>query len=69
MLFLALFGLSILLPLLSVGWRRIQDAGMHGALTFLYFIPFVGRFIVMVLCVFPSKPELRNPSYDDNTGD
>ena len=69
MLLLALFGLSILLPLLSVGWRRIQDAGMHGALTFLYFIPFVGRFIVMVLCVFPSKPELRNPSYDDNTGD
>ena len=64
-----LFGLSILLPLLSVGWRRIQDAGMHGALTFLYFIPFVGRFIVMVLCVFPSKPELRNPGYDDNTGD
>ncbi len=64
-----LFWLSILLPSVSLGWRRIQDVGMHGALIFLNLIPYIGAFITLIFCILPSKPGLRNPGYDDNTGD
>jgi len=30
-----LFGLAVLLPSLALGWRRLQDANLHGGLTFI----------------------------------
>lgn len=40
---------------LSVGWRRLQDAGFPGA---LWLLTFVGAGIVpMVMCIFESSPK------------
>ncbi|WP_151953069.1 DUF805 domain-containing protein [Brevibacterium sp. Marseille-P9724] len=64
-----LFLLAAAVPTLSSGWRRIQDAGMHGALVFLSFVPYLGGLINFVLCLLPTKLAARNPGYDDNTGD
>ncbi|MGC2939472.1 MULTISPECIES: DUF805 domain-containing protein [unclassified Brevibacterium] len=52
-----LIGLAILLPQLAISWRRLHDANLAGPFWFLYFIPFVGWIIVLVLMLMPSKPE------------
>lgn len=48
-LLLCLLSLVLVFMLLSVAWRRIQDAGYHGALALLYFVipivPFVMAFM------------------------
>lgn len=64
-----LFLLAMAVPMLSSGWRRIQDAGMHGALVFLSFVPYLGGLINIVLCIFPTKLASRQPGRDDLTGD
>lgn len=64
-----LFLLVAAVPTLSSGWRRIQDAGMHGALIFLAFIPYLGGLINIVLCILPTKLTARQPGRDDPTGD
>lgn len=64
-----LFLLVAAVPTLSSGWRRIQDAGMHGALIFLAFIPYLGGLINIVLCILPTKLTARQPGRDDLTGD
>ena len=64
-----LFLLVAAVPTLSSGWRRIQDAGMHGALVFLSFVPYLGGLINIVLCVMPTKLAARHPGRDDSTGD
>jgi uncharacterized membrane protein YhaH (DUF805 family) len=52
-----LFGLALVIPCLAISWRRLHDANFAGPFWFLYFIPFVGWIIVLVLEVMPSKPE------------
>lgn len=64
-----IFSLAILLPTLSAGWRRIQDAGMAGPLIFLNFVPYVGGLITIILCVMPTKLDKRRPEWADTTGD
>lgn len=64
-----LFLLAMTVPMLSSGWRRIQDAGMHGALVFLSFVPYLGGLIMVVLCILPTKLASRQPGRDDLTGD
>ena len=64
-----LFLLVAAVPTLSSGWRRIQDAGMHGALVFLSFVPYLGGLIMVVLCILPTKLASRTPERDDRTGD
>lgn len=64
-----LFLLVAAVPTLSSGWRRIQDAGMHGALIFLAFVPYLGGLINIVLCILPTKLATRQPGRDDPTGD
>ena len=64
-----LFLLAMTVPMLSSGWRRIQDAGMHGALVFLSFVPYLGGLIMVVLCILPTKLASRTPERDDRTGD
>lgn len=68
-LFSFLFLLVAAVPTLSSGWRRIQDAGMHGALVFLSFVPYLGGLINIVLCAMPTKLAARQPGRDDSTGD
>lgn len=51
-------------PLLAVNWRRLHDAGLPGPLFFLWFIPFIGWIIVLILLALPSKPHTRRPEWD-----
>lgn len=64
--FLFLFSLATLVPSLSVGWRRLQDAGFPGALTF---ISFVASIVVYIMCALETKPEARRPEWEDTRGD
>ena len=61
-----LFSLATLIPTLSVGWRRLQDAGFPGALTF---ISFVASIVVYIMCALETKPEARRPEWEDTRGD
>ena len=64
--FIFLFSLATLIPTLSVGWRRLQDAGFPGALTF---ISFVASIVVYIMCALETKPEARRPEWEDTRGD
>ena len=64
--FIFLFSLATMIPTLSVGWRRLQDAGFPGALTF---INFVASIVVYIMCALETKPEARRPEWEDTRGD
>lgn len=64
--FIFLFSLATLIPTLSVGWRRLQDAGFPGALTF---ISFVASIVVYIMCALETKTEARRPEWEDTRGD
>ncbi|WP_413317845.1 DUF805 domain-containing protein [Agrococcus sp. 1P02AA] len=50
-----LVSLPLILPTYSSMWRRLQDAGFHGAFSLL---SLVGLSIVpLALCIFPGSPE------------
>lgn len=50
-----LVSLPLILPTYSSMWRRLQDAGFHGAFTLL---SLAGLSIIpLILCIFPSSPE------------
>ncbi len=54
MALLLLVSLALFLPSLALMWRRLQDAGFHGALSLL---SIAGLGIVpFILCCFPSNP-------------
>lgn len=59
---LSFFGLDIVLlvPTLSLGWRRLRDAGFAGGLTFLSLVPIAG-LIVFVLASMPSTSQAPAP--------
>lgn len=44
---------------LSIGWRRICDAGLPGALSFLSLIP-LGNIAVFIMAAFPSRQTRLN---------
>jgi uncharacterized membrane protein YhaH (DUF805 family) len=48
--------LGLLLPYLMVLIRRLHDTGRSGAWFFLWFIPFVGPFVVLFLLASPGEP-------------
>lgn len=64
--FIFLFSLATMIPTLSVAWRRLQDAGFPGALTF---ISFVASIVVYIMCALETKPEARRPEWEDTRGD
>ncbi|MFK0073346.1 DUF805 domain-containing protein [Arthrobacter woluwensis] len=45
------------IPNLALNWRRVQDAGMPGALSLLSFVPYAGSLIMIVFALMPSSPE------------
>lgn len=47
--------LAILIPGISITWRRLQDADFSGFLYFLVFVPYVGGIIIIILTLMPSK--------------
>lgn len=52
---LGVAGFLVFLSTLSLQWRRLQDAGFHGAITLLNF--FSLSIVPFILSFFPSKPE------------
>ena len=50
-----ILGIVFFTPSLAVKVRRLRDAGLHWAFIFLYFVPMVGRFALLVLLAMPSK--------------
>lgn len=48
---------ALLVPSLSITWRRLHDAGFPGPYYFLTLVPSVGSVIILVLMLLPSKPE------------
>ncbi len=56
---LAVCALGLLLPQLTVSWRRLQDANLPGRLAFLHLILGVGPIIVFLLALRPPDPRGR----------
>lgn len=57
--------LALFIPNLSIQWRRLHDAGFAGPWWFLTFIPLVGNFIVLIMCLMPTRPEKQKAIWDD----
>lgn len=65
-LLLGVFVLAVIVPAISVGVRRLHDAGFTGWLYLLALIPGCGGIILLVFMVLPSKPE--GAQYDRVSG-
>jgi uncharacterized membrane protein YhaH (DUF805 family) len=50
------FSLLVLLPSLAAGARRLHDTDRSGWLQLLYFIPFIGWIILIVMLAQDSRP-------------
>ncbi|WP_281449513.1 DUF805 domain-containing protein [Paenarthrobacter nitroguajacolicus] len=55
----AVLGLALLVPQLSLLWRRLHDANLAGPLALVGLVPLVGGLIVFVLALMPTKAEGR----------
>lgn len=51
------FVVATFIPNLALNWRRVQDAGMPGALSLLSFVPYVGSLVMFIFALLPSSPE------------
>lgn len=54
-----IFWAGLILPSLSITWRRLHDANFAGPMFFLGFIPFFGGIVLLILHILPSKVEGR----------
>lgn len=59
--------LVILIPSLSITWRRLHDAGFSGAWFFLTFIPIFGGIILLIMTILPTNTAKHRREWDDNT--
>ena len=62
-----LFTILIIIPVISVTSRRLQDRGISGWWQLSYFT-IIGIFVILILCMFPAKEDEnkwgRNPLLD-----
>ena len=61
-----LFGLAIIIPLITVGIRRLHDTNKTGWLMLLCLIPFAGLIAIFVLCALegtPGENQYGSPPY------
>lgn len=52
-----LYFLAALVPGIALGVRRLHDTGASGKMMFLNLIPYLGSFVVAILCALPAKEE------------
>ncbi len=57
LILVVVLGLALLVPQLSLLWRRLHDANLAGPFAFLGLVPFVGGLVVFILALMPSKAE------------
>ena len=60
----AVFNLIILVPSLSLTWRRLHDAGFAGPWWFIVFTV-IGAFVLLIMTILPSRPEKMKEKWDD----
>ncbi|MBY0790705.1 DUF805 domain-containing protein [Corynebacterium pseudokroppenstedtii] len=60
----AVFNLIILVPSLSLTWRRLHDAGFAGPWWFIVFTV-IGAFVIFIMTILPSRPEKMKEKWDD----
>ena len=58
---LCLFALAAIVPLVAISIRRLRDSGRPWPWIFVYFVPFVGTIIIIVLLCMPSVPDDGTP--------
>lgn len=56
--------ITTIVPALALSWRRLHDAGLPGPLFFLWFIPLLGWFILVIFYLLPSRPDKRRLEWD-----
>lgn len=54
---LLIIGLGSILPNIAVTVRRLHDANLPGLLYLITLFPYLGGLVLLVLNIFPSKPE------------
>jgi uncharacterized membrane protein YhaH (DUF805 family) len=57
LILVVVLGLALLVPQLSLLWRRLHDANLAGPFAFLGLVPFVGGLVIFILALMPSKAE------------
>lgn len=60
----AVFNLIILVPSLSLTWRRLHDAGFAGPWWFIVFTV-IGAVVLLIMTILPSRPEKMKEKWDD----
>lgn len=60
-----IYMLAALIPNIALTMRRLQDGGFPWGLWFLIFIPYVGGFIILILCILPTKVQPSQSSGSD----
>ncbi|CAM2768062.1 DUF805 domain-containing protein [Actinomyces slackii] len=63
MLTLFAYAIVLIIPLWAVTVRRLHDTGQSGWMALLALIPYIGGFIILILCAFPSRPHLYQPRW------
>lgn len=63
------FYVAIIVPMLSLTWRRLHDAGYSGLFFFLSFVPFIGGIILLVFTIMPTNQSAHRPEWNDTRGD
>lgn len=56
---LVLIAMSILVPQIALGWRRLHDGNFPGPLWFLSCIPYLGPVVLVVFMLLPPQPAGR----------
>ena len=51
-----LYGVLVLVPVVALIVRRLNDAGKHWAWIFIYLVPLVGWIILIIMLCKPSIP-------------
>jgi uncharacterized membrane protein YhaH (DUF805 family) len=59
MLVIVVAFLGSIVPSLALGWRRMHDANLSGALYLLNLVPYVGGLVVFVFTLLGPRPEGR----------
>ena len=57
-----LVGLVLLIPFLSLLWRRLQDAGLSGLLILLLIVPVIGQVALLWMALLPPWDERKKPA-------
>lgn len=60
---LLVLGLATIVPTIAVTVRRLHDTNQSGLLYLITLVPYVGGFIVLILCIMASNPQ--GVRYDD----